>query len=271
MSFTLTCPECRALLKFKKPVIDSTKVKCSACKAKFYAGKSKKPMAAVAGGVAESDPAAAPLVEPAPLVEAEPAPAARPKRIRIKKVEQKPLPKWVIPVAVAGLVGITLAGIYFGQKNPPPPEIAPVSLAELQAQRPAGNSKAFLRPTRPAVGTDAFLVDVSQARRPDELVGTWEVLDGKPCTLQLEKDGLVRVRGEFLDTGPALDFSTTWFLMKTDGVSYDLEFGPEPLRASNHRVSFRLESNGQLRLLKYAHGTNLSVAPRVLKKQAPPQ
>lgn len=250
-------------MKFKRPVIDSTKVKCSACRAKFYAGKAKPVAAGAIGAEPEADPTA--LLDAAVTAPDPEAIAKKKKRIKLPDPNARKYPKWLIPLAVVGVLAVSLAGIYFGQSTPPLPDEKDAKVVEADLVRPR-NKAALLRPTGPAVGTEAVLVDVTKARRPPELIGVWHFQDSAGGTIELAADGVVRVKAALFDDKPALDFTSTWFVMSSNGVSYELEFGPEPMRNTNHKVSFRLQSDGMLKMLKYANTADLSVTPRLFKK-----
>lgn len=262
MSSTLVCPQCRVELTFKKPVIASTKIKCKGCGAKFYAGKTSPARAAMAGG-APGDAAMTPPERAPALLDIEPAPKpVEPRRQRIKIKSAQPWPKWATPAIAVGVVGLIILGIVFGQKPPPVPE--PTTTAS--ATEPANPFKAAPpAANRPAVGTDAILIDVTKARRPAELIGVWKLEDPAGGTLELAADGSARIQGPFLK-GPAVDFTSTWFVMNNNGVTFNLEFGSEPLRVENHRATVRLQTDGRLKLLKYANSAEVDVTPRVFKK-----
>src|SRR5580765_7076174 len=128
------CPQCRGKLSIHRPSVAATRVKCRNCGHKFYAGKAEEIVeanpVAVTSAVAADEPAAAPQV----TVVMAPAAIAFDEEMKVeqrastrerwREHSRRKRNKWLIPVAVAGLLGLVVMSIAFAKKShqvPSPP------------------------------------------------------------------------------------------------------------------------------------------------------
>ena len=114
----VVCPHCGEKLVLRKPAIESTKVKCSNCRGKFYAGHVNE-----GRPISISDDTGLP---PA-LVEAPKAQRVE-RRIVAEENGQSTgpiFPAWLVPVGLVLLVGLSIAGLNSRPSVAPPPSMTP--------------------------------------------------------------------------------------------------------------------------------------------------
>lgn len=262
----IICPQCRNQLSIHRPSVAATRIKCRNCGNKFYAGKAEEvveaKVAMVAAAPAESVVAA---VVTAPAEEAFDQERKKEQRSanrerRRQSIRKKRL-RWLLPLSIASLVGMIVLGLFFAKKPPPPPAPPTSSLVENMADRkpPRPLSKA------PPIDSGALVIDVGMARRPDELVGTWTLQEPAGGTMALLKDGTATIKAAMLPD-KLIETTGPWFVIKVDGQEFSLEIGPEPYRVDNYRLTVRLQSDGQLRVIRFMHNQQANFDPRMFQK-----
>ncbi len=211
-----------------------------------------------------------------PEVEAEPAAVVAPteeafdeerkkenraaNRDRLKQSRNAKRMRWLLPASVACLAVMILLGLFFAQKPPPAPAPPTTSLLDNSVDR-----RPKLLRKAPDADSGSLVLDVTGVRRPPELVGMWTLQEIGGGTLDLRADGNVILKAPMIDD-KMLEVSALWFITKTEGQEYALEFGAEPHRTSNNRATVRLQSDGTLRFIRFMSGNNWNFEPRIFKK-----
>lgn len=281
MKMRIYCPECRHQLVLRRATIDSTRVKCQNCGAKFYAGKAEA--VASPAAPARADPPPPPVVPPAASRLAEPNPADEEvapeaaaavaevpeeeeaqesggrrvrRKERVKVAAPSKLPGWVIPLGVAVLVLTSALGLFLSQRAPGVPDLPK------PAERPAPVDPAHATVVR----NPNALVYPLELRRPDRLVGVWELQEPGGGTIEFAADGLVEINAPLV-TAERLKLTARWNITSHEGPIYEIEIGPELARDGNHRTRVVLDDPDTLRLTKYAVPGKLSVRERIFKRR----
>lgn len=255
MSTRVVCPDCGDRLKLHKPAIDSTRVKCRNCGAKFYAGKAENwsEDSEYAGGFH-------PLPGPTPAATAVAAPAvhqvmAAPAEPQIKRErirhEQK-TPVWVMPVGILAVLGIAIAGIFLGQ-TPAIPEPG----KDLTRAKTKAASKVNAQPD--------MVVRIGENFRPPDLIGVWETSDVPGGRLDIAADGTIHIRGAFLNE-ERLDLVSRWFTARVNGHEYIIEVGQEPKLVGNHGIRLIKQDDGTLLMTRYTNAATLNIQERRFTK-----
>jgi hypothetical protein len=258
MGVQYICPECQKKLVLHRPAIASTRIKCRECGAKFYAGHSTTTGAPVAAGATSPTPTRA---NPSPeLADKQPVPAADPSvelgEQRQRHREQRPVPKWAAPVAVAGLLAVTAAGVLM-RPQPQLPEERPLPPVAPEVSKTDGSKSP--NPPLPIGMT-------MEAVRPNALVGVWELQGPTTGTLDFRADGAATIHAPLLDDKP-LQFSSLWYVVLSDGDNFELQLGPLPHRPGNHVARVSLQADGSLKMTRYATSAGLSIQERVFTKR----
>ncbi len=181
-------------------------------------------------------------------------------RDRVKQSRYAKRMRWLLPASVACLAVMILLGLFFAQKPPPAPAPPSTSLLDNSVDR----RPKLLRTAQPA-DSGSLVIDVTGVRRPQELVGMWTLQEPGGGTLDLRADGNVILKAPMIDD-KLLEVSALWFITKTDGQEYALEFGAEPHRTGNNRATVRLQSDGTLRVIRFISVNGLNFEPRIFKK-----
>jgi len=251
----LICPECNHKLVLHRPVVDASRVKCRNCKAKFYAGRATTTVVEEEAAFASS---AAPALEEPTQREAEAPVATSPRRRRRESPEEPQAPRWLIPLALAGLGCIMAAGFFLTSTPAVPDEREDVSTETLQPSPITVTS-----PLRKVDGIEARLPPI----HPPALAGVWEIVDAPGNVLELQADGVAVVRGAFADDKPIV-YTARWYVTVADGTSFELQIGPKRFRQGNHQLRVKVLTDGTLKLTRYFDGSQNNFTERLLRRKA---
>jgi hypothetical protein len=276
MKSRLVCPKCRETLVLHRPAIESTRVKCRNCGTKFYAGKAEGAAEPVTPGAAHQSMHSTPspgLGSPPNDQSAdersshaethEPTESVRSRHKTKVRVQPEPGPRrWWIHVSLAGLLVVSLAGMFFAQKAPPLPAAkAPVSN---DANARFDSSKAEQMGI--LTNHDALLSSFEMPR-PVALLGTWDLQEAGGGTVEFAAGGAFKIKATIVGDRP-IEFTSRWFVIRTDNNTFELQIGMEPHHVGNHHMNVALQDDGTLRMTKYSYSAGLSVRERVFRKRA---
>lgn len=265
MSTRVVCPDCGDRLKLHKPAIDSTRVKCRNCGGKFYAGKAENwsdeteftgsfhPLPGSAPAVATAT-----AIAPANLTkriedEFTSSPEIQGNRQRIRLDGKTSAPAWAMPVGILAVLGIAVAGIFFGQ-TPAVPEFTK------EISTPTHSKAVASKSTQP----DA-IVQIGSNFRPADLIGIWETSDVPGGRLDFAADGTIHIRGAFLNQ-ETLDLVSRWYTARAHGNEYVIEIGQEPKLIGNHGMRLVKQADGSLLMTRYTNVATLNIQERRFTK-----